>query len=223
MAGEHGVWWKNGWYEACTRVPFIISLPEQRRGEIAVGNCSVPVGQYDIFPTLCSLAGVVSPDDLDGIDLSAAVQGREQPVERPIICDALTPRWGAGTEFRSIRWRHYKYVRFRNSPPLFFDLAMDPDEQHNLINTDLSGDDFEALLYLKRVAETSIDFNAAEKERLERDGDLAETYALNLPPATGNLYLFPDGKLVNADDTMLYHPTVLTSDPESAFIDYPGE
>ena len=33
MAGEHGVWWKNGWYEACTRVPLIISLPEHRSGE----------------------------------------------------------------------------------------------------------------------------------------------------------------------------------------------
>ena len=32
MAGEHGVWWKQGWYEACTRVPLLISLPQHRTG-----------------------------------------------------------------------------------------------------------------------------------------------------------------------------------------------
>ncbi len=36
MAGEHGVWWKQGWYEGCTRVPLIISTPAQRyRGQDA--------------------------------------------------------------------------------------------------------------------------------------------------------------------------------------------
>jgi choline-sulfatase len=223
MAGEHGVWWKNGWYEACTRVPLIISLPEQRRGELPVGSISVPVGHYDLFPTLCGLAGVIPPDDLDGIDLSAAIMGNVEPLERPIVSDALTPRWGAGTEFRSIRWRHYKFVRFRNAPPLFFNLSEDPGEQHNLVNEDIDGDDLEALIYLQRIAELSIDFDDAEKERTERDGELHTEYALNLPKASGNLYLFANGKLVNADDAMLYAPTVLTSDPASVYDDFPSE
>jgi arylsulfatase A-like enzyme len=223
MAGEHGVWWKNGWYEACTRVPLIFSLPEQRRGELPVGNISVPVGHYDVFPTICGLAGVIPPDDLDGIDLSAVLYGEAEPVERPIVCDALTPRWGAGTEFRSIRWRQYKYVRFRNAPPLFFNLSEDPGEQHNLVNEDIDRDDLEARIYLQRIAKVTIDFDDAENERLERDGELHEVYALDLPKASGNLYLFADGKLVNADDAMLYTPTVLTRDPASVFDDFPAE
>ena len=221
MAGEHGVWWKNGWYEACTRVPLIISLPEQRRGEFPIGNCCVPVGHYDLFPTLCSLAGVVTPGDLDGNDLTAAVQGLAAPEERPIFCDALTPRWGKGTEFRSIRWRHYKYVRFRNAPSLFFDLDEDPGEQRNLVDKDLTGDDWEALTYLQQLAEKSLDFDEAERERFERDGDLIQKYELDLPHVSGNLYLFPDGRLVNADDAMLYNPTVLSDDPASVFEDFP--
>lgn len=223
MAGEHGVWWKNGWYEACTRVPLIISLPEQRRGEIEAAQCSVPVGLYDLFPTLCRFAGVIPPEDLDGMDLSTTIKNNTLPDERPIFSDALTPRWGAGTEFRSIRWRHYKYVRFRNAPPLFFDLQEDPGEQHNLADRNLDGDDYEAFRYLQRVGETSIDFDAVEEERLIRDGELSEMYHLNLPPASGNLYLFPGGKLVNVDDTMLYTPAVLTDDPASVFDDYPQE
>lgn len=220
MAGEHGVWWKNGWYEACTRVPLIISLPEHRSGERATGHCRVPAGHYDLLPTLCNLASVLPPDDVDGVDLSAVVKGTAQPADRPIMCDGLTPRWGAGTEFRSIRWKHYKYVRFRNAPPLFFDLANDPGEQHNLTTRDNTGDDLAALNILQQVAETSMDFDRAEQERLERDGDLDQTFALDLPHASGNLYLFPDGKLVNVDDTMLYNPTVLTDDPALAFDDF---
>jgi choline-sulfatase len=243
MAGEHGVWWKNGWYEACTRVPLIVSLPEQRqaaspeqrqaaspeqrRASRPPRTCRVPVAQVDLFPTLCALAGIEAPLAVDGVDLSAAVRGESTPPERPIYCDALTPRWGPGTEFRSIRWRQYKYVVFCDAPPLFFDLENDPGEQHNLLERGMPPEAQAPLAYLEELAQTSIDFEAAERERLERDAELAVKYRQDLPPATGNLYLMPPtihaprGKLVNADD-VLTHPTVISDDPDRAFGDFPG-
>ncbi len=221
MAGEHGVWWKNGWYEGCTRVPLLISLPEQR--SVRTGRSQVsqtPVGLYDLFPTLCGLAGVAAPDDLDGMDLGATLLGHAAPPERPIVCDALATRWGSGTEFRMLRWRNYKYVVFRDAPPLFFNLAEDPGEQHNLIVRGCSGEAAEALAFLEAEAVVSMDFEAAERERLDRDGGLREAYPLHLPKASGNVYLFPDGRLINADDAMLYEPTILTDDPASVFADW---
>jgi choline-sulfatase len=227
MAGEHGVWWKHGWYEGCTRVPLLISLPEQRAGESdAAGRgsqVSTPVGLYDLFPTLCGLADVAVPNDLDGVDLGETLRGGAAPPERPIVCDVLTPRWGAGTEFRMLRWRNYKYVAFRDAPSLFFDLAEDPGEQHNLMVRGCSGDAAEALAFLEAEARTSMNFDAADRERLERDGGLHAAYPLDLPRATGNVYLFADGRLVNADDAMLYAPTVLTEDSASVFGDWPEE
>ena len=225
MAGEHGVWWKNGWYEACTRVPLIISLPEQRRGEWPMHICDVPVGHVDLFPTLCALAGIEAPAGLDGVDLSAAVQGQGTAPDRPVVCDALTPRWGEGTEFRMIRWRQFKYVVFRDAPPLFFDLENDPGEQRNLVHS-TTGKAEAALAYLQWVTDESVDFEAAERERVQRDGSLKEDYAQRLPPATGNLYLTspsssaPSGRLVNADD-VLYHPTVISENLAEAFGDLP--
>ena len=62
----------------------------------------------------------------------------------------------------------------------------------------------------------SIDFAAAEQDRKQRDGNLSQQYAQHLPPSTGNLYLMPDGRLLNADD-LLYHPTVIAERPEDAF------
>jgi choline-sulfatase len=221
MAGEHGVWWKNGWYEACTRVPLLISLPEQRTGTACTGTRTTPVGLYDLFPTLCGLAGVDAPGDLDGVDLGPTLRGKGDPPERPIVCDALTGRWGPGTEFRMLRWRNYKYVAFRDAPPLLFDLAEDPGEQRNLIVRGCAGTAVAALAFLEAEAAASMDFEAAEQERLERDGGLHAAYGLDLPRASGNVYLFPDGRLINADDAMLYEPTVLTDHPASVFADWP--
>ena len=122
-----------------------------------------------------------------------------------------------------LRWRNYKYVAFRDAPPLFFDLPEDPGEQHNLIVRGCSGEAAEALAFLEAEAAATMDFDAAEQERLERDGGLHDLYPLDLPRASGNVYLFPDGRLINADDAMLYEPTVLTDDPASVFGDLPGD
>ncbi|MHC4251515.1 MAG: sulfatase-like hydrolase/transferase, partial [Planctomycetota bacterium] len=230
MAGEHGVWWKNGWYEACTRVPLIVSLPEHRSGNLAPSKCRTPVALVDLFPTLTGLAGVGAPGDLDGVDISEATRGGDAP-DRPVYTDALNPRWGEGTEFRMVRRGRYKYVRFRSFPPLAFDLEADPGEQMNLLG---AADDAlpEAVRELAALAESSIDFDEAERERTGRDGGLRKEYAQDVERSTGNLYVLPrplgqagppkepdlrpTGKLVNAEDA-LYNPTVIADQLERAF------
>lgn len=147
----------------------VVSWTEQRRGERSASRCAVPVSLVDLFPTFCAFADVAAPDDLDGIDMSAAVRGEASPTDRPIFCDVLTPRWGPGTEFRAIRWKQYKYVVFRDAPPLCFDLANDPGEQRNLITRGAVGEAQDALDYLVQVAADSIDFDAAELERIAGD------------------------------------------------------
>ncbi|MBT5876902.1 MAG: sulfatase-like hydrolase/transferase, partial [Candidatus Latescibacteria bacterium] len=216
MAGEHGVWWKNGWYEACTRVPMIISLPGQRSGAAQADHCSVPVGLVDLFPTLCGLAGVETPPGLDGVDLSGVAAGRSDAPDRPVFCDNLIPRWGEGTEFRMIRWRQYKYVVFRDAAPLFFDLKADPGEQDNLIGHTLNVEASAALEHLQSVAAHTMDFDEAQRDRELRDGDLRETYRQSIPESTGNLYHMPSGKLISAEDT-LYSPTIIDHDGSEAF------
>jgi hypothetical protein len=120
-----------------------------------------------------------------------------------------------------IRWGKYKYIRFRNCEPLCFDLQADPAEQHNLAAT-YATDHIEALAYLEKLAQGSIDFDAAEKERLEGEARLQAAYSLEMAATSlGNQYLMPSGKLVEADDT-LYRPDVLTEHPEAVFADWPA-
>lgn len=220
MAGEHGTWWKNGWYEACTRVPLIISTPEQRRQSTPARTVATPVSHSALFPTLCGLAGITPPEEIPGRDLTAAIAGDVTVDDSPVFCDSLSPRWGAGTEFRMIRWGHYKYVHFRDCEPLFFDLASDPGEQRNLIGQ-ATGEAQAALDYLKQVAAESIDFDAAAHEKAEKAPQLKERYTFPGDPGLGNHYLMASGQVVEADD-MLYRPTVRVAEPAQVYGDWPG-
>ncbi len=220
MGGEHGVWWKHGWYEACTRVPLIISLPEQRYGSMPAKVRKTPVGLVDLFPTICSIAGSRCPSKLDGIDLSESIIADREPLSRPIFCDNLVPRWGEGTEFRMIREDRYKYIHFRNAPPLMFDLQNDPKELTNIcLNT--PGYAEPAKKRLVQIAETTMNFEEAERERLVRDSNLKDVYHLDLPESTGNLYFMSSGKVINADDT-LYNPTVVLEDGSKKLLGCPN-
>jgi len=219
LAGEHGVWWKNGWYEGCTRIPLIISHPEQRKGNLSTASCKAPVGLYDLFPTLCGLTGIESPVGLSGRDLSGVICDQMEAPDRPVVTDSLTPRWGKGTEFRSVRWGNYKYVRFRDADPLFFDLVNDPGEQLNLIGTELTGENAEMLVKMETYANESIDFNEAEKARVERDGSLKADYAQNIEKsfhAHTNLYHLQSGKVIHADEA-LYRPSIVCETGENIF------
>jgi len=214
LAGEHGVWWKNGWYEGCTRVPLIVSTPAQRRGDDAPRTCRTPVGLTDLFPTLCAMSGTEAPGGLDGADLSGAVDGTGEAPDRPVVCDNLVPRWGPGTEFRMVRRRNHKYVIFRDAPPLAFDLATDPGEQRDLLRR--GGGLPDEVVALREFAERSIDFDEAERERTVRDGDLKERYAQAPREEAKNCYHLPGGRVVDAD-SVLYHPRVVAETPEEIF------
>jgi len=218
MAGEHGVWWKNGWYEACTRVPLIISTPEQRRRESPAQKQNIPVGLVDLFPTICALTDTEIPEGLDGIDLSSALKGKSDiPSDRPVFCDNLVPRWGEGTEFRMIRLGDYKYVVFKNAPPLMFNIKSDPGEQKNLIGYDNPIHNA-AREELEKIAQDTMDFSGAEKDRIERDGGLLKEYPYRLDRNdTFNQFILPDGRVVEADDT-LYNPRVLAEQANDAFM-----
>lgn len=221
LAGEHGLWWKHTWHEASVRVPWIIQLPEHRTGALEPDRIEMPVSLADLYPTICGLTESAVPDDLDGVDLTAAVRDGEEPDRGSVLCDNLVPRWGAGSEFRMVRDGRYKYVGFRDAPELLFDLEEDPLEQQNLA-PDPDERDGAALDRLRSVVEETMDFEAAERERLSDEQELAEEYRLGAPEGTGNAYQFPDGRVVEAD-TPLYRPSVLIEEPEVIFDDYPGQ
>ena len=213
LAGEHGLWWKNTWHEASVRVPFIISMPGHRRGELPARQIDDPVSLADLFPTFCGFAGIDPADDLDGIDLSCAARGDSCPTleARPgVYTEALLPRWGEGTEFRMLRTRQHKYVAFRGCADLAFDLTRDPLEQKNLLSSADTSDQEVLVDSLRRLALDGFDFDATQALRLRQVADLRTRFPVRVHPETPNQVLRGDGCLVEAD-APLYNPLVVSA------------
>ena len=222
LCGEHGLWWKNTWHEASTRVPFIVSLPSHRNGSLAPQTISTPISLADIFPTICGLSGIESLTGLDGIDLSLVITGQQksdQLTQRAgVITESLTPRWGPGTEFRMIRSERYKYVAFRGSDDLAFDLVKNPDEQHNLLLEKQVPDE---LTQLKTAVLKDFNFDKVEEIRRQDNQLLKQQYRKRVNPKTPNQILLRDGRLVEADSP-LYRPEVVSSHINLDFDDSPN-
>ena len=224
LAGEHGLWWKNTWHEAACRVPCIVSLPQHRNGQLAPTEIAQPTSLADLFPTLCGLSGTPLADNLDGIDLSAAIRGQPCPTlqQRPgVITESLSPRWGAGTEFRTVRSPRYKYIAFRDCDDLAFDLQADPDEQHNLVGRamDQTAADLETL---RTFAYNEFDFDAVEEQRQHQQAALRQRYTQRVQPQTPNQILRGDGILVEADQA-LYQAAIVSANPGRDFDDFSQE
>ena len=211
MAGEHSLWWKNTWHESSSRVPLIISTPDHRSGKQSASEVTKPTSLADLYPTLCDLAGISKPEGLDGTSLAPALQGDTPAgiVDRVgVITEGLTPRWGAGTEFRMIRSDRFKYITFRSCDPLAFDLENDPDEQVNIAN---APEFEEALEPLREAVMSGFSFDEAEATRKEQESGLKKQYPAKFKPVTPNQIVLGDGRLVEADKP-LYHPELLSDD-----------
>jgi choline-sulfatase len=213
MAGEHDLWWKSTWHEGSSHVPWLVQLPDHRTGDREASTVSTPVSLVDLFPTLSGLADVPVPESVSGVDLSAAVRTGTEPDRGPVFTDNFPA-------YRMVRDGRYKYVQFRDAPELLFDLERDPHETTDR-SADPTGEDADALRRLRDLVDETVDFDAVEERRRRSEAEM-EQYELGIPPGTGNAYLMPDGRLVDAT-TPLYKPDVLAADPSLIFDDWPAD
>jgi arylsulfatase A-like enzyme len=63
--GDHGLWCKHTNFEQATAAPLIVSAPGFKGGQSTVSMTEF----VDIFPTICDLANVAIPENLDGASL----------------------------------------------------------------------------------------------------------------------------------------------------------
>lgn len=118
-------------YEEVTRVPLIFSgKGVVGRHRTASGLCSI----LDVYPTLCSLAGIDIPAGLDGMDISQVLEGKNLP-EREYVTSEWFTEWGYTiSPGRMIRTRDLKYIRYlEGNGEELYDMIKDPHEKKNEI------------------------------------------------------------------------------------------
>jgi arylsulfatase A-like enzyme len=119
-------------FEAGTKVPFIARWP----GRIKPGLCSERIVGTDIYPTMLAAAGLPQrpAQHVDGVNLMPVLTEGAALPSRPIICHNPHYTHAVGP-YSSITHDNWKLIRFYNDdtgPCLLYNLADDPQEQHDL-------------------------------------------------------------------------------------------
>jgi len=120
--GSHGLLGKQNQYEHSIRSPLIICGPGLPKNE----RCAALVMLHDLFPTLCDLLGISTPDTVTGKSLAPLLRHESTRVHefvtgmfthtQRMICDE--------------RWKLVLYPQIEREQ--LFDLQSDPLEMHDL-------------------------------------------------------------------------------------------
>lgn len=121
----------NTLYEEVIRIPLIVRLPGGRHGGTTVGT---PVSDIDVVPSILDVIGTAPPSSLAGHSLLPLL---DEPAGTLREVTSSLARL-KGLETTSLTVGDWKYID-RTAEPVFrglFDLANDPHEQVNRLDTD---------------------------------------------------------------------------------------
>jgi iduronate 2-sulfatase len=130
--GDHGMWCKHTNYEEAARIPFIVDLPS----DIRSGEASQElVETVDVYPTLCELAGLDLPYELDGASLVPMLNDPNARTDG--VAFHVYPR--DKLLGRAVRTDRYRLVEWKTpGAPAeeaileLYDYQADPEESRNL-------------------------------------------------------------------------------------------
>ena len=122
VGGRHGLMGKQNLYEH-VKPPLILAGPG-----IPHGQSDAMVYLYDLFPTICDMAGTEIPAMVEGRSLLPVIAGKQARVREWLFgaykdCQRMV---------RDDRWKLIEYNAGGVRNTQLFDLQSDPDEVHNL-------------------------------------------------------------------------------------------
>jgi choline-sulfatase len=129
--GDHGLWCKHTNFEHATRVPLIIHAPGMVSAHIDGLTENV-----DIFPTLCELAGLPTPDSLEGISLIPLMREPKRIWKKASFSQYPRAASMMGYSMRTAKHRYTRWVRREDSAIVaeeLYDYQIDSDETTNWI------------------------------------------------------------------------------------------
>lgn len=131
--GEHGIWWKQTFFDAASRVPGLVRWP----GRVPAGTvCERVASLLDVNATILDAIGAPALPRSAGRSLVPfLVDGGATPWEDLAIAEYCIdaghyPEIDAGEGFyqRMVRKGRFKYVDYGHQEPQLFDLEDDPEE-----------------------------------------------------------------------------------------------
>ncbi|MEX1115052.1 MAG: sulfatase [Akkermansiaceae bacterium] len=118
--GEHNFWGKHNTMHLSTRVPLIVKVPRKKSG-----TTTSLVETSDLFPTLCTLAGIGIPETVQGRSFSELLDHPDRPFR-----EVAYSRFMAGD---AVITENFNYTSYKNGKSeMLYDLKKDPQENNNV-------------------------------------------------------------------------------------------
>lgn len=122
--GEKQHWRKFALWEEATRAPYIWVVP----GLTKPGSvCARPVDYMQIYPTLCDLAGLPTPSQVEQVSIRKLLENPNAAWDRPAVCTWLYNN-------HAVRNETWRYIRYADGGEELYDHSSDPLEWTNLAN-----------------------------------------------------------------------------------------
>jgi arylsulfatase A-like enzyme len=139
MNGSHGRINKMVPYAEAMNLPLIVRWPNRIAPGSRTDALQTPM---DHFPTLCGLAGLSIPKEVDGVDLSRAILGKDgghsNDLREEVLIGSYTSNWDflqTGTdwpEWRGVKTKQYTYCQWLAGSEELYDNLADPYQMTNL-------------------------------------------------------------------------------------------
>ncbi len=130
--GDHSLWNKHSNFEQATRSTLMIYTPEN----IKTGHIDSPTEFVDIFPTLCDLAGLKIPGNLDGRSLKPVIYGTTKKVKDFAVSEIRRGN-KMGYSFRNDHYRYTVWIKGKVSTDPVNENDIFAEELYDYINDPL--------------------------------------------------------------------------------------
>ena len=125
MAGHHGIWQKQCFYEPAVKVPLMLRLPSSETDRVTQN-----VSLVDVLPTLLEIAGSETPSDLPGDSLLGIARHEANESTRAVLSEYH--HMGMLNAGFMLKRGDYKLCHYVGSEPQLFNVAVDPLENDDL-------------------------------------------------------------------------------------------
>lgn len=122
--GEHAIWGKHALFEESLHAPLIVVAPEVQEPGLPA---SAVVETVDIFPTLCELTGLKTPDFAMGTSLL-------QLLQNPTASGHSAVAYTGGA--KTIRTERYRYIAHKSGAQELYDHHSPQEETVNIADQD---------------------------------------------------------------------------------------
>ena len=132
--GEKENWEKFALWNQTTRVPLFISLPArfEKNGFPNHSRTDQPVTLTDLYPTLCDLAKIPTPNQCTGDSLLNQLRNPDSARAQPALTSFYFHRERMASH--AISGTRFRYIKYGNDFEELYDLQNDPNEFKNEID-----------------------------------------------------------------------------------------